>query len=132
LEGEHRAAPELDAEVDLLGDDACQGEHEQERRQPVPQPLPADEVDLDLAAVQAAPERAKPGHQVSPGTVVAREDVLRPMRSRSSPDSLCPSAKNLTRASRATSGLVNKNTTTMSMSVVSPIANANPATPPTA
>ena len=54
------------------------------------------------------------------------------MRSASRPESLCPLAKNFSLASSATNGLVNMNTTTMSMSVVRPIANANPATPPTA
>ena len=41
------------------------------------------------------------------------------------------SPKNFVRASSVTSGLVNRNTTTMSISVVSPRVNANPRTPPT-
>ena len=50
----------------------------------------------------------------------ARHSVLAPSRSGSSPDHLCPPPKNFVPASRVTIGLVNRNTTSTSMSVVRP------------
>ena len=52
--------------------------------------------------------------------VEARHRVLAPSRSGSSPDHLLPLEKNFVPASRVTIGLVNRNTTITSMSVVRP------------
>ena len=54
-----------------------------------------------------------------------------PSRAGSRPDHLWPWPKNRVRASRVTIGLVNRNTTTTSMSVVRPSVYAKPFTSPT-
>ena len=49
-----------------------------------------------------------------------RHRAWAPSRSGSSPDHLCPLEKNLVPASKVTIGLVNRNTTSTSISVVRP------------
>ena len=61
-----------------------------------------------------------------------RHGDFAPSLAGSRPDQRWPWLKNLVLASRVTIGLVNRNTTTMSISVVRPSVNAKPRTSPTA
>ncbi len=119
----------------------------------VPELLPADEVERHLAAVQPAADVTEPGHHASFGVVLAavagvaaappvadlavaglepRHGDFDPSLAGSRPDHLWPWPKNFVLASRVTIGLVNRNTTTMSIRVVRPSVNAKPLTSPIA
>ena len=126
---EDRAALELDAEVEPAEDGrrATSSRIDAgDARTSAPAP---DEVVGDLAAVELAAELAEAGHQASLpracGAGCGRR-LLAPRRSGSRPDHLLPLPKNAVRANRVTIGLVNKNTTKTSMSVVSPRVKAKP------
>ena len=52
LDAELRATAELDAEVEPAGEDADEGEDDEDAREGVPRLLPTDEVDRPLAGVE--------------------------------------------------------------------------------
>src|SRR6202000_1571654 len=135
--GEARPAPELQREVQPAHRQGDRADQREDAGDPVPRPLAANEVDRNLAPVQPSGDAAA-CHQSSleveemplfrpevrcVRTVRLVEDrhrALAPSRSGSSPDHLCPLEKNLVPASKVTMGLVNRNTTTTSMSGVRP------------
>ena len=81
----------------------------------------------------AVAEAAAPPAAVLAGTRgPPRQGLRAPSRTGSSPDSGWPLLKNLVLASKVTIGLVNRKTTTTSMTVVSPRVNAKPFTSPIA
>src|SRR5207253_196476 len=125
---------EVDAEVKTADEQRGHADQQDRPGDHVPHALPADEVEGHLAAVQLAAHIAQARHHAPPvsrdavprvavsGLRLAvlrtelRQSVLAPSRAGSRPDKGCPLPKNLVRASSVTIGLVNKNTTTTSMS----------------
>ena len=145
LDLEDRPALEVHAEVQPADQQRDDGDDQDAAGNRVPELLPADEIDRDVPAVQAAADVTEARHHASLELVVrgvraapgATGRVLRrgtperhgaraPSRAGSRPDHLCPWPKNLVRASRVTIGLVNRNTTMTSMMVVRPSVNAKP------
>src|SRR5262249_41346142 len=140
---EDRAALEVDAEVEPEDQQRHHADREDQARDGVPQPLPAHEVERDLAPVQAAAEATERGHHASFAGLVragtravgrgeARHGARAPRRLGSRPGRGGPCPRNFVLASSVIIGLVNVNTTTTSMSVVRPRVKAKPRTPPMA
>src|SRR6185437_6484516 len=136
---EQRAALEVHAVVQPAEQHRRQADQQDQPGDHVEDLPAADEVNRHLAAVQPPAEVAEPGHHASLGLVrgfaadVAlpgaglgagrrepRHGDRAPSRAGSRPDSLWPWPKNLVLASSVTIGLVNRNTTMTSMSVVRP------------
>src|SRR5262249_37312481 len=110
----------------------------------VSEPLPADELDRDLAAVELAADAVEGRHHASFAVAglaclgragvrgVPRQGARAPRRTGSRPDKGWLPPKNLVRASSVITGLVKAKTTTRSMIVVRPRVNAKLLTSPMA
>src|SRR5258708_34536673 len=71
LELVHRAALEVDAELQAEDQQRRDADHQDRAGDLVPELLPADEVERHLAAVQPAAGVTEPGHHASFGVVLA-------------------------------------------------------------
>ncbi len=107
------AAGELDAVVQALVEETGQRHQHDDRRDGVPEPASADEVDRLLAVVEVVAKTRELAHQAFPPTGSCSMPRLSALR----PESLCPVLKNLSLPRSETIGCVNQKKTTRSISV---------------